>query len=87
MQALIAELAAQGLSVVLISSELEELLEGADRVVVLKDGAVVGLLAGSAITEDGLMALLSGAPGQDDAALAQPAATPVDSRSAKAVHG
>ena len=33
-----------GLAVVLISSELEELIEGSDRVVVLKDGSVVGEL-------------------------------------------
>ena len=44
-QALIDELAEQGLGVVLISSELEEVVEGADRVLVLRDGAVVGKLA------------------------------------------
>ena len=48
-QALIDELAAEGLGVVLISSELEELVEGADRVVVLRDGAVVGELAGDEV--------------------------------------
>jgi ribose transport system ATP-binding protein len=37
-QALVDELAGQGLAVMLISSELEEVVEGADQVVVLKEG-------------------------------------------------
>ena len=41
-QKLIDELAEEGLGVLLISSELEELIEGSDRVVVLRDGAVGG---------------------------------------------
>ena len=41
-QALISELAGQGLAVVLITSDLEEVVEGADTVIVLRDGAVVG---------------------------------------------
>lgn len=58
-QALIAELAGQGLGVVLISSELEELLAGADRVVVLREGAVAGLLSGDEVTDSNLMAMLA----------------------------
>ncbi|WP_037895084.1 sugar ABC transporter ATP-binding protein [Streptomyces sp. Tu 6176] len=50
-QALIDELAGQGLGVLLISSDLEELIEGSDRIVVLKDGRVVGHLQGEDITE------------------------------------
>ena len=38
-QSLIRELADQGLGVLMISSELEEIVEGADRVFVLSDGA------------------------------------------------
>ena len=49
-QALIDELAARGARpCVLISSDLEELVEGADRVVVLRDGAVVGELTGDEV--------------------------------------
>jgi monosaccharide-transporting ATPase len=48
-QALIDELAREGLGVLLISSELEELIDGSDRVVVLRDGSVVGELIGSGI--------------------------------------
>jgi ribose transport system ATP-binding protein len=58
-QSLIEDLAAQGLAVVLISSELEELIEGSDRIVVLKEGAVLGLLEDTDVTEDRLMDMLA----------------------------
>ncbi|WP_372515965.1 sugar ABC transporter ATP-binding protein [Streptantibioticus silvisoli] len=66
-QSLVDELAREGLGVLLISSELEELIEGSDRVVVLKDGAVVGHLEGDGVTEQALLAALasSGADGAD----------------------
>ncbi|MFC9428749.1 sugar ABC transporter ATP-binding protein [Streptomyces sp. NPDC056987] len=66
-QALIDELAGEGLGVVLISSDMEELIEGSDRVVVLKDGAVVAELTGAEVTEDRLLgAIVAGsAPGED----------------------
>ncbi|MFF0107365.1 sugar ABC transporter ATP-binding protein [Streptomyces hirsutus] len=59
-QKLVDELAEDGLAVLLISSDLEELIEGSDRVVVLKDGAVVGELAGDEVTEDTLMRTIAG---------------------------
>jgi ribose transport system ATP-binding protein len=58
-QALIDELASEGLGVLLISSDLEELVEGSDRVVVLKDGTVVGELAGGDLTEEGIMSTIA----------------------------
>ncbi|HCT79328.1 MAG TPA: sugar ABC transporter ATP-binding protein [Micromonosporaceae bacterium] len=58
-QGLIDELAQAGLAVVLISSDLEELVEGADRVVVLKAGGVVGELAGEQVSEQAIMAVLA----------------------------
>jgi ribose transport system ATP-binding protein len=58
-QALIDELAEAGLGVLLISSDLEELVEGSDRVVVLKDGAVVGELTGVELTEEGVMTTIA----------------------------
>ncbi|MFE1025799.1 sugar ABC transporter ATP-binding protein [Streptomyces sp. NPDC058818] len=59
-QKLVDELAGDGLGVLLISSDLEELIEGSDRVVVLKDGAVVGELTGDDVTEDKLMRTIAG---------------------------
>jgi ribose transport system ATP-binding protein len=65
-QKLVDELAADGLGVLLISSDLEELIEGSDRVVVLKDGAVVGELTGDDVTEEKLMRTIAGdAPARD----------------------
>ncbi|MFD5746425.1 sugar ABC transporter ATP-binding protein [Streptomyces sp. NPDC127033] len=66
-QALIDELAGEGLGVVLISSDMEELIEGSDRVVVLKDGAVVAELTGAEVTEDRLLGAIAAgsAPGED----------------------
>jgi monosaccharide-transporting ATPase len=57
-QQLIDDLAREGLGVVLISSDLEELIEGADRIVVLRAGAVIDELAGDDVSESHLMAAL-----------------------------
>ena len=65
-QGLVDELAAQGLSVVLISSEMEELVEGADRVLVLHDGAVATTLAGEDLDNSRMLAALAGDHGNDD---------------------
>jgi monosaccharide-transporting ATPase len=54
-QSLIDELASEGLGVVLVSSDAEELIEGADRVVVLRDGVVVGTLTGDKVTTEDLL--------------------------------
>ncbi|WP_041732254.1 sugar ABC transporter ATP-binding protein [Conexibacter woesei] len=51
-QQLIVELAESGLAVLLISSELEEVLPIASRVVVMRRGRVVGEIAGSEATHD-----------------------------------
>jgi monosaccharide-transporting ATPase len=45
--------------VLLISSELEELIDGSDRVVVLRDGAVVGELTGDSITEQHVLTAIA----------------------------
>ncbi|GGN46344.1 ribose transport system ATP-binding protein [Actinoplanes campanulatus] len=58
-QALIDELAAEGLGVVLVSSDAEELVEGSGRVVVLRDGAVVGVLTGEDVTTESLLATIA----------------------------
>jgi galactofuranose transport system ATP-binding protein len=58
-QKLVDDLATKGLGIILISSELEEMTEGSDRVVALRDGAVVGLLSEEEITEGNLMEILA----------------------------
>jgi monosaccharide-transporting ATPase len=58
-QQLIDDLAQEGLAVVLISSDLEELVEGADRIVVLRAGAVVDELTGDEVSESHLMAAVA----------------------------
>ncbi|MEU4215730.1 sugar ABC transporter ATP-binding protein [Actinoplanes sp. NPDC026623] len=60
-QSLIDELASEGLGVVLVSSDAEELVEGADRVVVLRDGAVVGELTGAQVTTESLLETIAAA--------------------------
>jgi ribose transport system ATP-binding protein len=58
-QALVSELAQQGLGIVLVSSEMEELVGGSSRIVVLQNGATVAELAGESVTEDDLMSALA----------------------------
>ncbi|MFI6483710.1 sugar ABC transporter ATP-binding protein [Nonomuraea sp. NPDC050663] len=56
-QSLIDELASAGLGVVLVA-ELEEVVEGADTVVVLREGSLAGMLRGDAIGEQQIMELI-----------------------------
>ncbi len=58
-QSLIRELADQGLGVLMISSELEEIVEGADRVFVLSDGRTVADLPHSAASASAIMAAMA----------------------------
>nr|WP_221284173.1 sugar ABC transporter ATP-binding protein [Deinococcus humi] len=69
-QALLSELAREGLGVLMISSELEELAEGADLVVVMRDGRSIRELPREALSQDAIMdAMAHGAPGGPSAAL------------------
>jgi len=54
-QVLVRQLADEGLAVLLISSELEEIIADSNRVVTLRDGRSVAELTGDQITEDALM--------------------------------
>ncbi|GGX62442.1 sugar ABC transporter ATP-binding protein [Streptomyces fructofermentans] len=58
-QSLIDELAQEGLAVLLISSDIEELIEGSDRIVVLRGGATAGELTGDQVSESALLAALA----------------------------
>ncbi|MDA7916136.1 sugar ABC transporter ATP-binding protein [Verrucomicrobia bacterium] len=56
---LVRSLRERGLSVLLISSELEEISESADRVLVLRDRRLVGELTGNEINENQIMSLIA----------------------------
>lgn len=62
---LIDQMAARGIGVIMVSSETEELVEGANRVIVLRDGAVVEELRGDDLTQDHLLAALVADQGRD----------------------
>lgn len=57
---LIAGLRAEGLAVLLISSEIEEIVRNCSRVFVLRERALVGEIAPSALTPSGLMRIMAG---------------------------
>jgi monosaccharide-transporting ATPase len=58
-QSLIGQLAADGLGVLMISSEMEEILEGSDRVFVLREGKTVVNLEREQISEETIMAAMA----------------------------
>ncbi|HAG97816.1 MAG TPA: D-xylose ABC transporter ATP-binding protein, partial [Ktedonobacter sp.] len=57
---IISELAARGLAIILISSELPEVLAMADRVIVLHEGRVTGAFARSEATQERVMFAATG---------------------------
>ena len=65
---LIWELAGQGLAVLLISSDMPEMVHLADRIVVMRDGRIVGELDNSRVYDDtsqrimGFIQSVNGAP-------------------------
>jgi len=60
---LLSSLAADGMAVVMVSSELPEVLGMADRVVVLREGRVVAEIARADATEESVMYAAMGEPG------------------------
>jgi simple sugar transport system ATP-binding protein/ribose transport system ATP-binding protein len=58
--ALLVELAASGVGIVLVSNEMEEILGLAHRVVVMRAGSIVADLAESALTEEAILAAMFG---------------------------
>lgn len=56
---LMAQLAEQGVAIVMISSELPELVSMSDRVYVLAEGELRGELEGEQITQETIMGLIS----------------------------
>ena len=64
-QHLIGELAQGGLGVLMISSELEELIEGCNRVTVLREGQTVAHLSGAQVSEEQLLHAMAQGSAQD----------------------
>jgi ribose transport system ATP-binding protein len=56
-------LAAEGVAIVLVSSEMPEVVGLSHRVCVMRDGHIAGELTGDAITEDAILDLAAGVPG------------------------
>ena len=54
---IIAELAKQGKGIIMISSEMSELIGMSDRVMVMCDGRVTGFVDGKEATQENIMAL------------------------------
>ena len=58
--ALMSRLASAGLGILMVSSEMEELIAMSDRVLVLHEGRLQGELAGEHITEENVLSLAVG---------------------------
>ena len=53
--AFMSELAASGLSVIMVSSEIPEIMGMADRVIVMREGRIAGEFTGDAMTPENLI--------------------------------
>ena len=56
--ALVHDLANQGLAVIIISDDLSEVVVNCNRVIVMKDGAIVGEMTGDRITEENILDII-----------------------------
>ena len=59
---LIRELAEQGKSIIVISSEMEEVIGLSDRVIVLHEGRMAGELSRDELSQEAILRLASGQP-------------------------
>ncbi len=58
--ALVADLAARGMTIIWVSSELPELLANAHRILVMREGHVAGLVDAATATQESIMKLATG---------------------------
>lgn len=58
--AFMAELAAEGLAIIMVSSEIPEVLGMSDRVIVMREGRIVAEVAGEAMTPEALVRAAAG---------------------------
>jgi rhamnose transport system ATP-binding protein len=70
--ALIGDLAAQGMAVLMISSELLEILGMSDRIAVMHEGRIVGVLDRAEATQEKILNLALGHSAQNGALLREP---------------
>jgi ribose transport system ATP-binding protein len=63
--ALIRELARQGVSIIVISSEMEEVLHISDRIAVMHEGKITGILERYQFSEEAVMTLATGSHGAE----------------------
>ena len=54
------QLAAQGIAVLFVSSEMEEIIGMSDRVLVMYEGRITGELPGDQLSEESIMHLATG---------------------------
>ena len=59
-QKLVIRLAEEGMAVVFISSEIEEMLRTCERMVVMRDGSKVGELSGEEMNQSAIMSTIAG---------------------------
>ena len=71
---LVRELSRGGLGVLMISSELEELVEAASRIFVLRDGRSVAELTGETMNEPAIMQAMAQEPGAQEPGAQEPGA-------------
>ena len=57
--ALVHELANQGLAVIVISDDLPEVVVNCNRVIVMKEGAIVGQMSGDDVTEKAIAEIIA----------------------------
>jgi galactofuranose transport system ATP-binding protein len=58
-QRLVTSLADNGISVLYISAELDEVIRLSDRIVVMRDHEIVSVLSGDSVTREGLLAIIA----------------------------
>ena len=69
----IADLAQRGKSVIVISSEMQEVIGICDRVLVMRNGRIVGEVSGDRMTEDEIVVLATGVTSREAAPMAEQA--------------
>ena len=59
---LMEKLAGEGMAILFVSSEMEEVLGMADRALVMHEGCIAGKLARNELSEEAIMQLATGTP-------------------------